>query len=993
MASFPQQPFPELSPQAEIVDKIRALDKGWLDSTAVGYPVELFPALQSAIYVEVSGTVIDKELNNAPLAANLNTAHLAALNSTRTPLLFVIESQGWRKRLLFGTDASRVDVLQGLLTGALGQQLVSVNPVSFTPSLTKVGCATVTGIPDTTWRHNQSRKRQDLHLPSIDDLLSTLNNANWLYVVICQPMARDLARDWLEQCSRESQTISEQYLNRDIQKANRLANHYLKLLERTIARLKTGFVEGLWGNGVYFLSPDKTETGLSLLLPIFGGERSEPEPVRGHVCVSHGMTPFCANLLTSREALCYLRLPEREYQGYRLQERIFFDQDLDEPELPALAVGAVISANSVSNRQARIPLNHLTRHGLVAGTTGSGKTNTLFSMLLDLWREHHVPFLVIEPAKAEYRNLSDLVGDLLVFTLGDETPGASSPFRLNPFQFPRGITLQTHIAHLTASFNASFVMYSPMPQVLEECLYEVYRDKGWNLVSSRNEKGTGRGAFPTLTDLHNKVDEVVNRLGYEERLTMDIRSALKTRLNNLRLGGKGLMLDTPESVPLEEILHRPTVLELKAMGNDDEKTFVMGLLLTAIYEYYEAGAVQGGDAHLRHLTLIEEAHRLLKNVPVEKTSEDQANMKGRAVEAFCNMLSEVRAYGEGMLVAEQIPTKLAPDILKNTGMKILHRLVAKEEREAIGHTMNLDAAQMRHVATLGQGEAIFFREGFDRPYLIAPPKAAVNTTGGKVKTADLCQRMLNGFFKLHLPLLQRYPACQSCGKNLTPSCVAAQAAVVDITGGQKDIHAVRLLLPPLLGGQAADHLRGLSPFRGPNAETENYCFSSLLTSCYLTEKLSYSGASFAETNQHLETLGTIHGCLGRLDFIGQTVAALLENNTPPFSACARHCRQICRFAYEGKLLCQVDALHNSMCDVLDSLQRSDHRPVQACKPALTAAIRRWFRTDFRFAEDLGLCFVIHKLHEMTNSESRHEAFWENYTRSQAPSFSTAGELR
>ncbi len=804
-----------------------------------------------------------------------------------------------------------------------------------------------------------------------------MDNADWLYVVICNPLVRQQARGWLEQCAREIQVVTESFLNRDIQKANRLATHYVKILEKTIARLKTGFTEGLWANGVYFLSSDSTEVGLSLLLPVFSGERSEPEPIRGHLCVSGGTAPSFTNLLTSREALCFMRLPEREYQGYRLRERILFDQDLADLSGAGVSVGAIISSNTVSNRQARIPVDHLTRHGLVVGTTGSGKTNTLFNILLSLWREHHVPFLVIEPTKSEYRNLIHLVDNLLVFTLGDETPGASSPFRLNPFQFPEGVPLQTHISHLTAAFNASFVMYAPMPQVLEECLYEIYRDKGWNLVSSRSPRGFSRGAFPTLTDLYDKIDVVVNRLGYEERIAMDIRSALKIRINNLRLGGKGLMLDTVESVPIGEILRQPTVLELRAMGNDDEKTFVMGLLLTAIYEHYEANPGQGNNGRLRHLTLIEEAHRLLKNVPTEKTSEDQANMKGRAVEAFCNMLSEVRAYGEGILVAEQIPTKLAPDILKNTGMKILHRLVAKEEREAMGHAMNLDEPQMRHAATLGQGEAIFFREGFDRPYLIAASASPVSTSGGLFTTTDLNRHMLTGFYQKHLPLLHRYSYCRACGQSLTGRCAEAQAAVSEMLASERlEMAAIRRLFPLLVCGDFSSV--NLAPFHGEDADLRIYCLEARLMSSYLLERASFFGASFQATRLFHEKIADVPEIEGRLTLARSAFSTFLVGETPPFTLCRRYCRNICRYGYEGGLLCRDAGLHNTLLDLIETVPGAGQDETGTCRQRLVEAVRHWFNGDCSCAEELSLCFAISKLNELSVRESLQVLFLQTF---------------
>jgi len=977
MADFPQQPFPDLPPRAEIFEKIRLLDKGWLDDAAVGHPVALFSAIQAAVFVEVKGTIIDKQLNDFPRAVNLGTNHLSAMHSIGAPVLFVIESRGWEKRILFGTDSERIPALQGLLTGMLGQHLVSSTPVRFTPALSRGSCAAITGVPDLSRRQGQAKAQRETHLPSIDDLLTTMDNADWLYVVICNPLARSQARGWVEQCAREIQVVTESALNRDIQKANRLANHYVKMLEKTITRLKIGFTEGLWANGVYFLSSASTEVGLSLLLPVFNGERSEPEPIRGHLCVSGGTAPSFNNLLTSREALCFMRLPEREYQGYRLRERILFDQDLAYFSEAAVSVGSIVSSNTVSNRQARIPVAHLTRHGLVAGTTGSGKTNTLFNILLSLWREHSVPFLVIEPTKFEYRNLLQLVDNLLVFTLGDETPGASSPFRLNPFQFPEGVPLQTHISHLTAAFNASFVMYAPMPQVLEECLYEIYRDKGWNLVSSRSPRGFSRGAFPTLTDLYDKIDDVVNRLGYEERIAMDIRSALKVRINNLRLGGKGLMLDTVESVPIAAILRQPTVLELRAMGNDDEKTFVMGLLLTALYEHYEANPGQGHDGRLRHLTLIEEAHRLLKNVPTEKASEDQANMKGRAVEAFCNMLSEVRAYGEGMLVAEQIPTKLAPDILKNTGMKILHRLVAKEEREAMGHAMNLDGPQMRHAATLGQGEAIFFREGFDRPYLIAAPAAPISTAGGNVATSDLNRHMLTGFFQKYLPLLYRYSYCRTCGQSLTGRCAETQVAVSEMLAGERvEMAAIRRLFPLLV--RSDNSSVNLAPFHGDDADLRGYCLEARLIFSYLLERASFFGAPFQEARLLLEKIADAPEIGSRLSLARSALSTFLAGKTPPFTLCRRYCRNICRYGYEGSLLCRDAGLHNTLLDLIEAVPGAGRSEPDSSRQQLVEAVRHWFHGECSCAEELSLCFAISKLNELSVRESLQMLFLENF---------------
>lgn len=376
--------------------------------------------------------------------------------------------------------------------------------------------------------------------------------------------------------------------------------------------------------------------------------------------------------------------------------------------------------------QYMVGLKDLSKHCLVVGTTGSGKTNTVFHLIKQLWQmKPPIPFLVIEPAKTEYRKLlasEELGSELQVFTLGNEN---TSPFRLNPFELLPGVSVQTHIDHLKSVFGASFVMWAPMPHVLERAIHEIYQDKGWNLVENTNPRGASHNAFPTLTDLYMKIDEVVSRLGYEEKVTMDVQAALKTRIDSLRIGGKGMMLDVKKGIPFAKLLGKPTILELEAVSDDDEKALLIGLILVFLQEFYASrGLIEG--AGLQHVTVIEEAHRLLANVARGLDSE-VANTRWKAVETFTNILSEVRAYGEGFTVAEQIPSKLAPDVIKNTNLKIMHRTVSEEDRKAVGGSMNLDDQKSKRVASLPVGEAVVFGEGDDAPFRLKIPYVKIRT--------------------------------------------------------------------------------------------------------------------------------------------------------------------------------------------------------------------------------------------------------------------------
>lgn len=372
--------------------------------------------------------------------------------------------------------------------------------------------------------------------------------------------------------------------------------------------------------------------------------------------------------------------------------------------------------------------NGKTRHVFVTGLTGSGKTNTTHFALKQLSLKN-VPFMVIEPAKTEYRKMlnTEIGESLWIFTVGNET---LSPFRLNPFQFPMGIHIQTHIDRLKALLTSTWSLFGPTPEVLEKCILQIYQKKGWNLVTSQNYRGNHADAFPTLTDLYEIVDGIVDDLRYKPDTTAEIKAALKVRINNLRLGAKGQVFDTNLSFPIEELMNRPSIFELEHIGDDRDKALVMGLLLISVYEYYLAQGVTEGDNRLRHVMVIEEAHRLLKNAPTSVNPEF-SNVEHASVEMFSNLISEIRAYGQGLFIVEQIPTKLVSDVIKQTDIKILHRLVATDERNVMAGAMNATRKQVEHIVSLATGEAFVKLPERDVPTLVEVPYSKVPTLHSK----------------------------------------------------------------------------------------------------------------------------------------------------------------------------------------------------------------------------------------------------------------------
>lgn len=279
-----------------------------------------------------------------------------------------------------------------------------------------------------------------------------------------------------------------------------------------------------------------------------------------------------------------------------------------------------------------------------------------------------------------------------------------------------GISLQTHIDYLLSTFKAAFDLYPPMPYILEKAVYEVYADRGWDTVENVNRYGMTE--YPTRTDLYNKIGVLVDNMGYHQEVQSNVKAALQARVYSLMIGGKGAMLNTPRSVPIQELLSRPVVMELEDLGDDETKSFVTGILLVQLCEYRKS-LMTKGNKNLSHILMIEEAHRLLKNVP---EGGEGGNTRAKSVEFFCNLLAEIRTFGQGIIIADQIPTKIAPDTIKNTNLKIVHRTVALEDREAMGRAMNMNEEQIGYLSSLRRGYAAVYAEGDNRPKCVKLPQ-------------------------------------------------------------------------------------------------------------------------------------------------------------------------------------------------------------------------------------------------------------------------------
>lgn len=380
-------------------------------------------------------------------------------------------------------------------------------------------------------------------------------------------------------------------------------------------------------------------------------------------------------------------------------------------------------------KMAYISLKALTKHAFVCGVPGSGKTNTMLHLAISLWNIkkkqddniRRVPFLILEPAKREYRELALFdIPELLIFSPSART---QFPFCINPFEFPLGLTLSEHITKLCQVFEGAFPMQPPAPFILDQSIEAIYRKKGWN----NSDINDGEKEYPTVSELYEEFERQVLNTTYDSEIQGNIRSVLEMRIGSLVRREKKDIFDVKKSIIRpEEWMEYPIILELEALGKETSN-FVTLLICTLIREVLKVNPMGGLEVvekengekivqkSLRHVIFIEEAHNLI--APQNQIDNIQeSNPKIAATECIVDMLKEVRALGEGMIIADQLPTAMALDVIKNTNIKIVHRLTSADDRGMIGNTMSANELQMEQLATYMPGQTLMAYEGLLRPF-------------------------------------------------------------------------------------------------------------------------------------------------------------------------------------------------------------------------------------------------------------------------------------
>lgn len=402
-------------------------------------------------------------------------------------------------------------------------------------------------------------------------------------------------------------------------------------------------------------------------------------------------------LVSGRELPMHLGLPTRSVHGLPIIEHAEFGRNVPDEDKMNLGkiyhMGKEEAAGLLLNRQA------MASHTFITGSTGTGKSNAVYHLLDEITKNGQTTFLVVEPAKGEYKNVFGNCTDVQVFgTNPRETP----LLRMNPFAFPENIHILEHIDRLVEIFNACWPMYAAMPAVLKDAIERSYQKVGWDLRNSESEKGV----FPTFFDLLDILPGVIEESHYSKDTQSDYVGALCTRVKSLTNGIYGSVLCAEDALTDEALFDRNVIVDLSRVGSMETKSLLMGILVMKLQEYRMCSS--GMNSRLRHVTVLEEAHNLLRKTSAEQ-SQEGANLQGKSVEMLANAIAEMRTYGEGFIIADQAPGLLDMSVIRNTNTKIILRLPDEEDRKLVGKSAALKEAQIDELSKLPLGVAAVYQ--------------------------------------------------------------------------------------------------------------------------------------------------------------------------------------------------------------------------------------------------------------------------------------------
>jgi hypothetical protein len=518
---------------------------------------------------------------------------------------------------------------------------------------------------------------------------------------------------------------------------NKIVSNLLNRIDVQLERIKEFETFGMWECAAYFISeePPVAEIAAATYKSIIQGKNSgvevssinswnednAKEIIKNINNFEHPSFKYNDNifvkatsLISSKELGIQMGLPKKSVIGFPVVEHSSFAQEVitynanEDNDRKSITIGKIFNMGKITEKVMKLSKESLTMHTFVTGSTGSGKSNTIYE-ILDQLDTVGVKFMIIEPAKGEYKNV---FGNRNNVTVLGTNPNYSELLRINPFKFPKSIHVLEHVDRLIEIFNVCWPMYAAMPAVLKDAVLSAYEDCGWDLAESVNR--ISDELFPTFADLERELWTVIENSAYSDELKGNYIGSLVTRIKSLTNGLNGQIFASDE-IDNKLLFDENVIIDLSRIGSLETKSLIMGILVMRLNEYRMSEATEM-NSKLKHVTVLEEAHNILKRVSTEQNSES-SNVSGKSVEMLSNAIAEMRTYGEGFIIADQSPNAVDVSAIRNTNTKIIMKLPDEVDRRLAGKAAALKDEQLDEIAKLPKGVAVVYQNDWIEPVL------------------------------------------------------------------------------------------------------------------------------------------------------------------------------------------------------------------------------------------------------------------------------------
>lgn len=519
---------------------------------------------------------------------------------------------------------------------------------------------------------------------------------------------------------------------------NKTISDIVQKLEKQLKRIDDCESLGMWECSAYFMSEDNDVAEIAALTykSLMRGENSGVEagavnswfssnknkvnlikeylfnirqPVFEYNLNGQQLYLTAASMVSSNELAIHMGLPRKSVPGFPVIEHADFGKEVvkynNQESAKSINLGSVFNMGAVTQNKTVLDLQSLAMHTFITGATGSGKSNTVYKILEQLLR-NEVKFMVIEPAKGEYKNVfgNSRYNDYYGVHIYGTNPAFADLLKINPFKFPKGIHVLEHVDRLVEIFNVCWPMYAAMPAVLKDAILQAYENAGWDLITSENKVSSE--LFPTFKDLLVELVDVINKSSYDQEVKSNYIGSLQTRVKSLTNGLNGQIFSSNE-IDNAILFDSNVVIDLSRIGSQETKALIMGILVMRLNEH-RMTQTDGMNVPLKHVTVLEEAHNILKRISTEQSMEG-ANMAGKSVEMLSNAIAEMRTYGEGFIIADQSPNAVDISAIRNTNTKIIMRLPDEDDRMLAGKAAALKDEQIDEIAKLPKGVAVVYQ--------------------------------------------------------------------------------------------------------------------------------------------------------------------------------------------------------------------------------------------------------------------------------------------